>query len=629
VWSRRALGLVLACACALALASAGRAAAARDDTAWLQARLDAGGTIELPALPGGACYRTRGLWISRDDTTIESPDGACVVGTGPGETRLRDGSTPGPATAVFFISNSSVFAPPPVRVTIRDVRLVVPASARLAGIAVLGHEVTLDHLSVGGSPTVDVGVGSATGNAAERVSILDSTLTGGSLDVLAAYGVIGLDVERNTLAGAQRGSGLHLHPSNRGQPILHVTASGNTIARNAGPGVLLGLHTPRGLPVVATGIWISGNTITANSGSAILVQGGQRDGHGTLSLANNLLQGNRHGIVRLPVVPTKARAPKGTWQPPARVLASAGADDTRWLQRRLDAGGGSIFLPALPDGRCYATHGLWVWHDDTRITSNGACMVALGPGPVRLSSTDGDPIPSNAVFFVNRNPIGGGRFSPAPANVTISGLSITVPPHSGMYGILVGGHDVTIERVSISGSPIDDVMIGARATGGEFVAGVSVLDSTLAGAQRNGISIVGAIGLRVVGNTISGVQDVPGQPGAGIDIEPDQRSQPTLDVAIEANTIRDNSGPGVLVSLDGNTGSSVIASGISISGNSILRDATRPLSFTRAGIAIVGGQDGGAGTLALTDNLLAQNGGRPILIQAPKLVVTQNGNIVD
>ena len=30
-------------------------------------------------------------------------------------------------------------------------------------------------------------------------------------------------------------------------------------------------------------------------------------------------------------------------------------DDTAWLQARLDAGGGRIFLPKLPNGGCYAT----------------------------------------------------------------------------------------------------------------------------------------------------------------------------------------------------------------------------------------------------------------------------------
>src|SRR5205823_902878 len=49
----------------------------------------------------------------------------------------------------------------------------------------------------------------------------------------------------------------------------------------------------------------------------------------------------------------------------AGVAAGGGAgqsrvarDDTSWLQARLDAGGGRIFLPKLPNGACYATRGL-------------------------------------------------------------------------------------------------------------------------------------------------------------------------------------------------------------------------------------------------------------------------------
>ena len=56
-------------------------AAVRDDTDLLQAKVDAGGAIFLPKLPNGACYRSRGLWLSNDDTTISS-DGACIVPLG-------------------------------------------------------------------------------------------------------------------------------------------------------------------------------------------------------------------------------------------------------------------------------------------------------------------------------------------------------------------------------------------------------------------------------------------------------------------------------------------------------------------------------------------------------------------
>src|SRR5262249_60747280 len=69
-------------------------AGTRDDTSALQAKLDAGGSVFLPKLPGGGGYATRGLWVSRGDTTITS-DGACVVALGLGPARL--GPPPPPA----------------------------------------------------------------------------------------------------------------------------------------------------------------------------------------------------------------------------------------------------------------------------------------------------------------------------------------------------------------------------------------------------------------------------------------------------------------------------------------------------------------------------------------------------
>ena len=45
----------------------------RDDTATLQKKLDAGGKISLGRLPKNACYQTKGLWVSKNNTTITLP----------------------------------------------------------------------------------------------------------------------------------------------------------------------------------------------------------------------------------------------------------------------------------------------------------------------------------------------------------------------------------------------------------------------------------------------------------------------------------------------------------------------------------------------------------------------------
>lgn len=645
--------LVICCAVvALGVVPHARAAAPRDDTAWLQAKLDAGGTVELPKLPNGQCYATRGLWVSHDDTTITS-DGACIVALGFGEPRIKTATgRPVYANAVFFINHSDIFKPLPVRISIHGVRVVVPSARRMAGVSVAGNEVTLDHLTITGAPTTDVLVGGGrpgSAGAAERIAIRDSTLVGGRRDVISAFGTVELRIEGNTVSGARGGNigdvaaGIHVGAADRGQPTLDVHVVDNTVVDNAGPGIFLDLAPVNGAPVLADGLEVSGNRVLRNARRApigrrggIVLAGGQNDGRGTLELTGNLVhanrgpgllrrnlllvthasgndfRANRGGTVKGRAVGPPAAGPTGPeWRPTVSSGGSSARDDTGWLQARLDARGGSIFLPKLPNGECYRTHGLWVSHDDTTITSDGACIVSLGAGERRLRSADGDAIASEAVFFVNRSH----PTRPAPVHVTISNLKIIVPPgQPTMYGVAVYGHQVTLQGLDIGGAPKDDVTIGGRANGNGYAADVSVLDSTLAGAGRNAISAFGVIGLRVEGDTIEGVRDSPpGQPAAGIDVEPDDRGQPTLDVSIVHNTIADNAGPGILLELDSNSGQAVIATGLEVGDNTIVRNAHARTPPKRAGVIIAGGQDLSPGTLSFHDNRVHDNGGPGVL----------------
>jgi Right handed beta helix region len=643
---------VLLCCVVLALTAAPLAhAATRDDTAWLQAKLDAGGNISLPKLPNGQCYETRGLWVTRDDTSITS-DGACIVATGPGESRLKtaDGK-PIRATSVFRLDQANKFAGLPLRVMISNLDIRVPARTHMDGVVVYGGETTLDHLTIGGSPRTDVVVGrgkTASAGPVERIAVTNCKLSGARHDAVSASGPIGLRVEGNTISGA-RAAGLDIRTADRGQPVLDVHVLGNTIEQNAGAGIGFDLAPPDGATILADGLEVSGNHVLHNRGAGMLLAGGQDDGTGQLVLENNVVRGNRgpgirgrHVLLRIVsdgndlrgnsggasrgLTQASAAAPVAAdqWTPPSSVLAPASPrDDTSWLQARLDARGGTIFLPKLPDGECYATRGLWVSHDETTITSDGACIVALGPGEVRLHSGDGDPIPSSAVFYVSHsNPK-----VPAPVRITISNLHVVVPAGLDMYGVAMFAHHVTLSGIDISGFPKDDVIVGARGTGTSFAGRVSILGSTLSGAMRNAITAFGVIGLDIEGNTIQGVRNLPaGQPAAGIDVEPDYRDQPTLDVRIVHNTIQDNAGSGILLPLDTNGGPSVIASGFVISGNTIARNCRQETPSVRAGIAISGGQDGGQGTLALTNNVIRDNGGPGIWTNQSKLVVQQSGN---
>ena len=617
-------GLRFASILAVALLGLGASAhaAVRNDTDLLQAKLDAGGTIFLPKLPNGQCYRTRGLWLSRDDTTLSS-DGACIVALGPGPARLDPGAKhPHFADAVFYMTHSNIRAPVPARVSISGLHISVPKATRMHGIFVGGHEVTLRNLAVGGAPLTDILVGAGfvgAGGMSARIAITDSTLTGAQRDGITAYGPIGLRIEGNTVSNAH-GSGLSIRSADRGQPVLDTHVVGNTLRGNGGPGVALDLDPKNGAPLLASGIEVSRNQILGNAGKAAakLRAGIVVAGKGEVALSQNVLRGNRGRAVLL----RHARVIKNAALVRTVAPASSG-DDTAWLQARLDHGGGTIFLPKLPGDRCYATRGLWVSHDDTTITSDGACIVSLGLGPVRLQSTDGDPIAADAVFFVNRsNPK-----SPAPVDVTITNLRIVVSPGQPMYGVAVFGHGVTLGHLDIGGVPKDDVTISGRANGNSYAGDVSVLDSTLSGAARNAISATGVIGLHIERNTIQGVRDAPpGQPAAGIDIEPDTRDRPELDVHIVGNTIQDNAGPGILLELEPNEGPAVVATGLEISGNTIVRNSNKPTPPKRAGIVLAGGQDGGAGTLLLKDNVILGNGGQPIFETHLKLIVDASGN---
>jgi hypothetical protein len=607
----------------------------RDDSAWLQAKLDAGGTIFLPRLPDGLCYATRGLWVSRDDTTVTS-DGACVVALGPGEGRIQrgDGSFVR-ANAVFFVDHSDLRKPLPVRIAISGLHITVPVGKRMHGISILGHEVTLTSLTIDGSPLTDVRIGGGTkgsGGMSSRIAVTDSTLSGGLHDVVSVFGPVGLRVEGNVLSGARGKSaaGLHVRAADRGQPTLDVHVTGNRVASNSGPGIFLDLAPANGLPVLASGIEIARNEILGNASKAprdrrggIVLAGGQNDGKGQILVHENFFRSNRGPDLLRRKGPAVATLPGPRSVPPP--LKGPVRDDTAWLQGRLDRAGRTIFLPKLPNGECYATRGLWVSRDGTTITSDGACIVSLGLGPVRLHSIDGDPIAASAVFFVNRST----PSKPAPVHVTISNLRIVVPEGQSMYGVALFGHEITLSHLDIGGSPKDDITISGRGNGNQYAGSISILDSTLSGAGRNAISATAVIGLRIERNTIIGVRDSPpGQPAAGIDVEPDDRGEPALDVRIVGNTIADNAGPGILLELESNDGPAVVATALEISGNTILRNSAKRTPPKRGGIVLAGGQDGGQGTLVLKDNVIRGNGGPGILKSRLRLLVDATGNDV-
>ncbi len=289
-------------------------------------------------------------------------------------------------------------------------------------------------------------------------------------------------------------------------------------------------------------------------------------------------------------------------------------DDTSWLQGKLD-GGGKVVLKKLSDGACYQTYGLWVSKSKTTIQGkSGACIQYLGPGPVRLFSSDGDAIASNAIFFVNRSSTGSGT----PQRISISNLQLNVPNGTDGYGVLVAGSDVTLSNLKITGSPLDAVTVTGRANGRGYAGPVVIKGSRFIGARRNGISVVGAIGVTIDSNTITGAgnQTFLGLasvsytgPWAGIDIEPDTVSYPVKKVTVSNNTISDNGGAGILMALATNFGLPAVADQIKLEGNTITRNGQSSGPFLRGGICLQGGQADGNGRLSVTSNQIVANGG--------------------
>lgn len=279
------------------------------------------------------------------------------------------------------------------------------------------------------------------------------------------------------------------------------------------------------------------------------------------------------------------------------------------LQARLDRGG-RVYLPKLPGGECYTTRGLWVSRSGTRIASNGACIVYLGPGPTRLSSSDGDPIAANAIFTVSRN----STSAAPPDRVAISDLTLIVPVGTSGYGVIVAGTNVTLANLDLEGVPTDAVTVTGRNNGLGHAGKVTIRNNLIRGAKRNGISVVGAVDVTIDGNTITGVglvgmQNPESGPWAGIDVEPDVASYPIERVTISRNTISGNGGSGVLLALVTANGRPGIADRIRLSGNAITFNGLKAGSFLRGGVCLQGGQSNGGGTLRLVANEIAGNGG--------------------
>jgi hypothetical protein len=305
-------------------AAAQSAKGSRDDTASLQSRLDAGGTVSLSALAGGACYQTRGLWVTRDGTTITTPDGACIRYLGRStDARLKSGD--GDliyANALFFVNRTSMTAATPQHIRISNLRLIIPNGTADEqnvnyGVLIAGNDVTVDNVTVKGAPLDAIQVtGRANGSGcscASQVVVSHSKTTAGRRNGISVVSGIGVTLDSNTIKGAGNPAllagaavadtgpwaGIDVEPDLSFYPIKTLTISHNKISNNGGAGILLSLDLNGTFPTSADQIVVDRNTISQNgvgSGSflhgGICLQGGQADGNGHLSVTNDQITNN-------------------------------------------------------------------------------------------------------------------------------------------------------------------------------------------------------------------------------------------------------------------------------------------------------------------------------------------------
>src|SRR5207247_6342190 len=157
---------------------------------------------------------------------------------------------------------------------------------------------------------------------------------------------------------------------------------------------------------------------------------------------------------------------------------------------------------------------------------------------------------------------------------------------------------------------LTDVLLGGGVPGaGGPIERLALTDNTLRGAQRDAVTAYGPIGLRIEGNTVTHAH------GSGIRVRAADRGQPVLDTHVVGNTVADNGGPGIFLDLDPANGALLLASGIEVTGNQVLRNARTATPKLRAGLVVAG-----KGDVRLDANVFRGNSGRAVLTRRARVL---------
>lgn len=194
-------------------------------------------------------------------------------------------------------------------------------------------------------------------------------------------------------------------------------------------------------------------------------------------------------------------------------------------------------------------------------------------------------------------------------------------PEGRAYGVIVrGASNITIEDCTLKDFPTttagnagDGVYVG-RGASGTTPSDIRVVNNTISGNERQGISVTAVNGMLVQGNGITGTSVA--NPGAGMDLEPNNASDSIRDVRIVANRISGNAGAGVLLY----NGNNYVIDEIVIADNRIRENGSHGIHVYRAA-------NGYTGVYSIAGNIIRANAGDGIFVDASKgrgMVVSGN-----
>jgi hypothetical protein len=284
--------------------------------------------------------------------------------------------------------------------------------------------------------------------------------------------------------------------------------------------------------------------------------------------------------------------------------------------------GGVVYFPYVPGtGNTYCTKGLWVWSYTRIVADPGVEIRGTGNSSDLRSRSNGAGSPdinASGVFTLSPQEVVGAQFAKAVDGVSIEGVSLVNGAGTSYALNVLGATNCRFLDSGFYNGSLDAVMLQVR--NGSNVPSNTISDAriercTINGAGRNGVAMLYGTRVWITDCTISGC-------GLhGIDIEPNDKANPILQVFIEGCLAGYNAGAGIAFNPPPN-GSSTTNTDHLIQGNVLRENHDSQLKF-----ATGSGEAGGTGTVRVLGNNVSRGNGREALHAdggAHRLVVIGN-----